>query len=207
MKVGEAFNLMETKMGPQPWLEDWRESPWEIVFGGVLVQNTTWRNVEPSLNNLKERTGFDPNKLLQLTTIELQNLVRPSGFYTRKAQTLRNVSEWAAGHHFSVAEIKSSNQAKIRSELLNLSGIGPETADYVLMYAFDMPGFIADKYSRRIFEWMGIAVGTKYDDIKTSVESSVYLSENEWKEFHALIVNAGKQWKEVQDFQEFMGIE
>ena len=88
VQVKTIYQTMYARMGKQPWLEEWQETPWEVVYGGILVQNTSWRNVVPSLNNLKLNFNFNPKLILELSDEELQQNVRPSGFYTRKAAAI-----------------------------------------------------------------------------------------------------------------------
>jgi endonuclease-3 related protein len=205
MKATEIYDVLYRKMAQQPWLEEWQESVWEIVYGGILVQNTSWANVAPSLMNLKRNFNFNPQAILALSENELQDQIRPSGFYTRKSQTIQNVLRWASSYHFSLATIRQLPAPQLRSKLLGLTGIGPETADYLMMYAFDHAGFITDKYSRRIFEWGGDPLPTNYDRAKLKVESELTLSDAEWRNFHAMIVNAGKIIKTQAEFeQEFL---
>ncbi|MDV2910444.1 DNA-3-methyladenine glycosylase [Pediococcus acidilactici] len=193
VQVKTIYQTMYARMGKQPWLEEWQETPWEVVYGGILVQNTSWRNVVPSLNNLKLNFNFNPKLILELSDEELQQNVRPSGFYTRKAATIKNILQWAKGYDFSVSRIQNLTSSQLRAELLALHGIGPETADYVMMYAFEHAGFIADKYSRRLFERMGCPLPKGYEAAKKMVEAELDLSPEQWKNFHAMIVNDGKE--------------
>lgn len=200
MKIFDIYQTMFQQMGQQPWLEEWQECPWEVVYGGILVQNTSWSNVAPSLTNLKEHFQFDPEQILQISTDELIQNIRPSGFYTRKAQTIKNTLEWAQQYQFSIETIQNIERSKLRNELLALVGIGPETADYIMMYAFEQSGFIADKYSRRIFDWFGYQMPKGYAAAKREVEQNIELSDTEWKNFHAMIVNSGKKIKTKEEF-------
>lgn len=200
MQISAIYDVMYQKMGEQPWLEEWQESPWEVIYGGILVQNTSWVNVAPSLMNLKKNFNFDPQQILELSTEALQKQIRPSGFYTRKAQTIQNVLMWAQQYQFSIEKIQKLTSTQLRSELLALVGIGPETADYLMMYAFGHAGFIADKYSQRIFEWFGHPLPIKYEQAKNEVEEVLDLTDAEWQNFHAMIVNSGKEIKSKEDF-------
>lgn len=200
MEIPTIYKMMYQKMGKQPWLEEWQESPWEVVYGGILVQNTSWVNVAPSLMNLKNNFNFDPHRILRLSNEALQIQIRPSGFYTRKSQTIQNVLTWAQKYQFSIEKIGALPTLRLRKELLALVGIGPETAYYLMMYAFDHAGFIADKYSQRIFEWMGHPLPSKYEQAKKEVEAAINLTDEEWKNFHAMIVNSGKEIKTKEEF-------
>lgn len=200
MQVSGIYQTMFCQLGQQPWLEDWQDSPWEVVYGGILVQNTSWANVAPSLQNLKRNFNFDPISILSIENDDLIQNIRPSGFYTRKSQTIKRVLEWASQYDFSIKEIHDLGSHRLRKELLSLVGIGPETADYIMMYAFERPGFICDRYSRRIFDWFGYQLPNGYDQAKQKVEQELQLNAKEWQNFHAMIVNSGKRIKTKEEF-------
>ncbi|WP_317766489.1 endonuclease III domain-containing protein [Pediococcus ethanolidurans] len=202
--LNDLYNIMETHMGHQTWLQDgtdWAESPWEVIYGAILVQNTNWQNVAPSLLKLKSRTNFDPQQVAQLDLKELTDLIRTSGFYTRKTQTIYNICHWLEKYHFDLAKIKTYSQPKLRHELINLKGIGNETADYILMYVLDKPNFMVDAYSRRLFGWLGCQLPSKYTQAQDLIESQVTFNLEKWQNFHALIVNYGKTVKNKAAFE------
>ncbi|WP_412989219.1 endonuclease III domain-containing protein [Pediococcus siamensis] len=207
--LNDLYEIMNAQMGHQVWLQegtDWAESPWEIIYGAILVQNTNWQNVAPSLVNLKTRTNFDPERVAHLDLAELTDLIRTSGFYTRKTQTIYNICHWLASYQFNLAKIKAYPQSKLRAELLALKGIGNETADYILMYVFDKPNFMVDAYSRRLFGWLGCQLPAKYRDAQHLIEAQVTFDLSGWQNFHALIVNYGKVVKTQMAFtQSFLG--
>ncbi|MFC6181289.1 endonuclease III domain-containing protein [Lactiplantibacillus daowaiensis] len=203
MTIAELYQVMLTNMGPQHWLEPGiapAETPWEILWGGVLVQNTNWRNVDYALANLKQATQFEPQALLQLSTADLTTLVRPAGFYTRKVPTLQGLAQWAGRYQFDLATLRQLPAAQVRRELKALPGIGDETADYFSMYVFDNPTIIVDTYLRRLFAWLGQALPRPYLKAQTEIMAAWDYDFATAREWHALIVEFGKQVKTPADF-------
>ncbi|MFC6200464.1 endonuclease III domain-containing protein [Lactiplantibacillus nangangensis] len=205
MTIDELYHLMLTTMGPQHWLESGvapAETPWEILWGGVLVQNTNWRNVDYALENLKQATQFEPQRLLELSSAELTTLVKPAGFYTRKVPTLQGLANWSSQYDFDLARIRALPAPQIRRELKALKGIGDETADYFTMYVFNKPTIIVDTYLRRLFGWLGLALPSSYVKAQALIAANWDYDFPMAREFHALIVEFGKQVKAVPAFQQ-----
>ncbi|PWF99792.1 endonuclease III domain-containing protein [Levilactobacillus bambusae] len=206
MTIQELYDLMSSQMGQRSWLkigDPWAESAWEIIWGGILVQNTNWRNVEPSLVKLKAQTRFNPAIIRGLDVDELIPLIRTSGFYTRKAQTLKNVADWIGHYQDDMTLIKSKPTDRLRKELLAIKGIGHETSDYILMYVLDKPAFIADNYVRKLFTRLGATVPKTYVPFAHLVDAQVQdrWTLTDYQEFHALIVDFGKVVKSEADWQ------
>ncbi|MFC6295727.1 endonuclease III domain-containing protein [Lactiplantibacillus daoliensis] len=205
MTIDELYHLMLTTMGPQHWLEPGvppAETPWEILWGGVLVQNTNWRNVDYALANLKTATQFEPQRLLALTSAELTAIVKPAGFYTRKVPTLQALAAWSGQYGFDLTQIRALPAAQIRRELKALKGIGDETADYFSMYVFDKPTIIVDTYLRRLFTWLGVQLPSAYVKAQALIADNWHYDFTSAREYHALIVEFGKQVKTTADFQQ-----
>lgn len=205
MTIADLYDLMLTTMGPQHWLEPGippAETPWEILWGGVLVQNTNWRNVDYALANLKQATAFEPARLLALSDDELTALVKPAGFYTRKVPTLKGLAMWAQQYQCDLATIKALPATRIRSELKTLKGIGDETADYFTMYVFDKPTIIVDTYLRRLFTWLEQPLPSGYLKAQTVIERAWDYDFASAREWHALIVEFGKQVKDDTAFRQ-----
>lgn len=204
MTIDELYHLMLTTMGPQHWLKPGvapAETPWEILWGGVLVQNTNWRNVDYALANLKQATQFEPERVLALTPSELTTLVKPAGFYTRKVPTLQGLAAWSGHYGFDLAKIRALPATQIRRELKALKGIGDETADYFSMYVFNKPTIIVDTYLRRLFTWLGVNLPSSYMKAQAVIAANWRFDFAAAREFHALIVEFGKQVKSAPDFQ------
>jgi len=175
--------------GPQRWWP--AETPFEVMVGAILTQNTTWTNVERALARLKERARLTPASLLCLDEAELAELVRPSGYYRMKARKLRALSEWylAAG---GLAALVTRPLAPLRAELLAVWGVGPETADSILCYAAGRRVAVVDVYTRRLLGRHGLADGdAPYEELRTWLEERLVDSQAVYEEFHALAVRAG----------------
>lgn len=205
MTIEDLYHTMATAMGPQPWLRPgtpWAETPIEIMLGAILVQNTNWRNVEPSLIALKRATGFDPAKLRDLTPATLTPLIRPSGFYRRKATAILDLAAWLGEHDDDLAALRQGDAATQRAELLAITGIGNETADYILMYTLDHGTFMVDTYARRLFDWLGATMPKTYPAFQKRVLAQFPLGLHDCQEFHALIDEFGKAVKTQSDFDQ-----
>lgn len=205
MQVEELYQIMLTNMGQQHWLELGTEpavTPWEILWGGILVQNTNWRNVDYALANLKTATGYAPQKLLALPTATLTAMVKPAGFYTRKVPTLQALAAWAQQYQFDLATIRALPADRLRRELKALRGIGDETADYFSMYVFDQPTIIVDTYLRRLFGWLGQELPSGYLQAQRLIANNWDYDFQRAREFHALIVEFGKRVKTNAAFQQ-----
>lgn len=205
MTIEELYQTMLAAMGPQHWLEIGlppAETPWEILWGGILVQNTNWRNVDYALANLKTATAFEPQRLLRLTDAQLTTLVRPAGFYTRKVPTLQGLARWSGQYNFDLARIKRLPADQLRRELKALKGVGDETADYFQMYVFDQPTIIVDTYLRRLFGWLDRQLPTSYLQAQAVLTANWTYTLATARELHALIVEFGKTVKDRTAFQE-----
>ncbi|MBN1281316.1 MAG: endonuclease III domain-containing protein [Candidatus Thermoplasmatota archaeon] len=172
----------------------------EIIIGALLTQNTAWTNVEKALDNLKKHHALTINALLNTNETTLKNLIQPSGFFNQKAVRLRALITYLHDHyHDDLTRFFSRDTDTIRHELLSLNGIGPETADSILLYAGDHPVFVVDAYTKRIAKRLPLNTnGTTYEQIqvyfqshlKKTVPSSDLVAV--YKELHALLVVLAK---------------
>ncbi len=159
----------------------------EIIVGAILTQNTSWTNVERSLACFEE--GLSPEKICSLSEHELEERVRSSGYFRQKAKKLKI----AAGFFESSRSCRTGDPPR-REDLLSLWGIGPETADSILLYAFNVPIFVVDAYTRRIFSRIGLfEEGLEYEEIRLLFESSLDPGYRLYQEYHALIVRHAKE--------------
>jgi endonuclease-3 related protein len=157
----------------------------EIIIGAVLTQNTAWRNVEKALENLKKYGELSLKFIRQVSTKELEDLIKPSGFYRLKAQRLKHIAEF-----FNPTDIVEKVS---REELLKVKGIGKETADAILLYAGGRLSFVIDAYTKRLFKRLyGLDGG--YEDLKSYVEENIPKDLTIYKEFHALIDEHAKKY-------------
>jgi endonuclease-3 related protein len=153
---------------------------WEIMAGAILTQNTAWRNVEKALENLAKAGILDRESLLDLPESRLAELIRPSGYFNQKARKLRILAGFKG--------------EPTREGLLSLWGIGPETADSILLYAYSKPEFVVDAYTRRIFSRLGmIKSDSSYEEIKSLFQDNLPDDIEIYKEYHALIVKLAKE--------------
>lgn len=191
--VNQLFNLLKTHY--QRSIEDWwpHESKHEIVIGAFLVQNTTWHNVELSLNQIRQKASFSPKTIRQLSQQELKKLIHSSGFHENKSRNILEFFEWTKTFEDQYDKIKAHFGPSLRKELLKRRGIGPETADVLLMYVFNEPVFIADNYARRLFQLLKAPVPLTYPAVKQFAENNGELTVAEWAAFHGWIIQFAQQ--------------
>lgn len=177
-------------MGPQRWWP--ADSKWEIILGAILVQNTNWNNVVHSLENISALTQFSPQDIASLPLDTLQEAIRPSGFYKNKNRAIYEMYQWLGQHQFDLDQINHTYNHQLRAQLLQMFGIGYETADVLLLYVFDRVEFIADKYAQRLFSHMGIQHLSDYKKLKEAVILAPHFTLEQAQEFHGLIDEFGK---------------
>ena len=177
--------------GPQGWWPG--DTRLEIMTGAVLTQNTAWTNVERAIANLKAAGALDLQRLRRLPGDELAGLIRPAGYFNVKARRLRHLFD-AVFEAGGVDAMAQKGTRQLRELLLRVHGIGPETADDILLYAFGRPVFVIDAYTRRLFRRLGWATGDEtYDVLRDGVERAVRGDAAVLKELHALIVVHAKK--------------
>lgn len=186
-----VYDALFQAYGHQHWWPG--ETPFEVMIGAVLVQNTAWKNVEKAIEILRDQDLLDPRALFQLPLEELAELIRPAGYYRLKARRLHNLLALLVGrHNASLDEMFQSDVSTLREELLGINGIGPETADSILLYAGQFPTFVVDTYTYRVFARHGwIDFGASYDEIKEYFESGLEKDAVLYNEYHALLVRVG----------------
>lgn len=161
----------------------------EIICGAMLTQNTSWPQVETALLNLKGLNALSPEGILTLDPETLKEAIKPAGYYNQKAGRLKTLAEW-----FSDLRGKNPDKTPTREELLSLKGVGPETADSILLYAFKQPSFVVDAYTRRITANLGlIDENAKYNEIKALFEENLPRDVPVYQEYHALLVEHAKR--------------
>lgn len=180
------YNKLLYQLGPKHWWP--ADTPFEVVVGAVLTQQTRWENVELAIRNLKDRGLIEAESLSKADTEELEELIRSTGFFRQKAKRLKNISSF---FHENPG-ILEKPAGELREVLLNLNGIGEETADSIVLYAADKPKFVIDAFTKRMCECMGI--DGDYRKLQSIFEDSLPADVPLYKEFHALIVEYGKQF-------------
>ena len=187
MELLDIYETLRTCYGDLHWWP--AQTPYEVIVGAVLTQNTAWSNVEKAIANFGN--NLTPEAVLNMDLTELTYIIRPAGFFNQKAAYLKAATEWFAGYSFDVPTVQREPLDKIRSELLSTKGVGRETADSILLYAFGFPTFVVDAYTVRLCARYPIDAGKGYDAIKAHFEGNI--SEKLYNNFHALIVINAKE--------------
>lgn len=165
----------------------------EVVIGAVLTQNTNWKNVELAISNLKKNKACSLKVILKMKNLE--ELIRPSGFYKQKAGYLANLARFILKKYRGLERMKKADTSVLRKQLLGIKGIGPETADSILLYALDKPVFVIDEYTRRLVRRHRLSKNLSYDHLQKLFERSLKKDFRFYQDFHALIVIDGKSLK------------
>ena len=177
--------------GIQTWWP--ADSTFEVMVGAVLTQNTSWINVEKAISNLKHSDSLSLEGILALSDEALAKLIKSSGYFNIKAKRLKNLCLWIAenGGESKLAELDTGI---LRSSLLQVNGVGPETADDILLYAFARPVFVIDTYTRRLFTSLRLIHGSEpYEDLRQNFEAELEPDISLFNQYHALIVRHAKE--------------
>jgi endonuclease III related protein len=186
-----VFDSLYRAYGAQHWWP--AESAFEVMVGAILVQNTAWANVERAIARLRAAELLCPQAMRSTPVSDLAELIRPAGYYNVKAKRL---------HGYCAAYLQGGGQSglgslatrELRTWLLAIKGIGPETADAILLYVFERPVFVVDAYARRIFGRLGLADDTeRYEPFRASLERQLPSEVSLLQEYHALLVRLGKE--------------
>lgn len=194
MSFLRVYDRLYQAYGAQHWWP--ARTPFEVMVGAVLTQNTAWSNVEKAIANLDAAGALDAKTLLHAPLRRVAQWLRPAGYFNVKAKRLRNFCAWYAARGGDEA-LRRLDTETLRTELLGVNGIGPETADDILLYAFQRPVFVIDAYTRRIFGRMQLVEGSEpYDAMRGHIEGRLRRSRRAlvplYNEYHALIVRHGK---------------
>ena len=193
-----AYKTLFDHLGPSSWWP--ARTPFEVIIGAILTQNTSWKNVEKAIAALKEKKLLSAGQLSSMSVEELGPIIRSSGYYNQKAKKVLLFLEWYKKYNYSPAAVKrkfSNDYHSLREELLCVHGVGRETADSILCYAFELPFFVVDAYT---FRWLSryspAHYFEKYDDLRLTVENefqAVFESDitKHYNEYHALLVRLG----------------
>jgi endonuclease-3 related protein len=186
------YNTLYNHFGPRHWWPG--DTPFEIAVGAILTQNTNWANVEKAILNLKKKKTLNVRALHKMPNAGLASLIRPAGYYNVKAKRLKNFLVFLADNYKgSMSRMKSSDPSVLRKELLAVNGIGPETADSILLYALEKPVFVIDAYTKRILQRHGIISGeATYHEMQEIFHENLLQEVQLYNEYHALFVMLGK---------------
>ncbi len=189
--LDEVYDRLLSAYGPQNWWPG--ESPFEVMVGAVLVQNTAWKNVERAIENLREDDLLEPRRLWEVPQEELETLIQPAGYFRLKARRLRNLLAHVIERYEGDLDAMFGAAADdLREELLAVNGIGPETADSILLYAAEKPRFVVDTYTQRVLKRHGwIDEEADYHDTQSHFESNLESDTQLFNEYHALLVRVG----------------
>jgi endonuclease-3 related protein len=169
-------------------------TPYEVIVGAVLTQNTAWGNVEKAIANFGGAPA--PERVAKMPAKRLTEIIRPAGFFNQKSAYLKAVTAWFAEYGYDPEAVKAEPPEKLRAELLSVKGVGPETADSILLYAFGFPTFVVDAYTLRLCERYPIEMGEagkSYGAVKAYFENGIERSAEVYNNFHALIVVNAKE--------------
>ena len=193
-KLIEIYGILLKRFGPQDWWPG--DSPFEIMVGAVLTQNTNWTNVSKAIDNLKQENLLSFEKLHELDVELLAEKIRPAGYFNLKAKRLKNLLDFIdEGYDGSLEEMFAEDIIGLREKILTVKGIGPETADSILLYAGNKPVFVVDAYTHRIFSRHSIiAEDEGYYEIQEYFSLSLPEDVKLFNEYHALIVQLGKEF-------------
>jgi endonuclease-3 related protein len=189
----EIYRRLEAAYGDQRWWPG--ETPFEVAVGAILTQNTAWPNVEKALVNLREAGLLEPAKLAALPAPAVAPLIKPAGYYNVKAGRLRRFLDFLFEEYAGdVAAMAQEALATVRPKLLAVRGIGPETADSILLYACGLPTFVVDAYTYRVLQRHGLAGdAATYDELKELFESNLEADVRLYNQYHALLVRVGRE--------------
>jgi endonuclease-3 related protein len=188
------YRALTETLGPMNWWP--AKTPFEVIVGAILTQNTAWTNVKRAIENLRAERLLSPLAIEKVSVRRLARLVRPSGYFRQKSKKLKSFVHFLRENYSgSLAKMFRTPTAELRDKLLAVHGIGPETADSILLYAGNHSIFVVDAYTRRILSRHGMMdEKAAYDDIRSLFERNLPRDAQLYNEYHALIVNTGKNW-------------
>ena len=189
----EIYRRLFECYGPQHWWPG--DSPFEVMVGAILTQSAAWQNVEKAISNLKKGGVMSPGALRNIPVVELAQLIHPCGYYNAKALKLKALVNWlGASCGDDLDKLFALDMDTLRLKFLAIHGIGPETADSILLYAGNKPVFVIDAYTRRIISRLGLTSDKdSYDAYQTLLINNLPQNAELFNEYHALMVRLGKE--------------
>lgn len=186
-KLLELYAKLDSELGTRDWKQEWPgDSPYEVAIGAILTQNTNWKNAEKAIANLRREGLINGKKMLETRNRKLETLIRPAGYYRQKAKRLKLMTKTYG------KLLKMDNLAEMRRLLLETHGIGKETADSILLYAFGRQVFVIDAYTKRFCKKFFRKEWENYDDYQRFFEADLPRDVGLYKGYHALIVEWAK---------------
>ena len=193
-KIIEIYHKLYHAFGPQHWWPG--DSPFEIAVGAILTQNTNWANVEKAIASLKNKRALSAKGIHEMKTEKLALFIRPAGYFNVKARRLKAFIHFLTNdYHGSMGRMKNEKLDTLRTKLLNVHGIGPETADSILLYALDNPIFVIDAYTKRALSRHSVINHDEnYERIQDLFHETLKRDTELFNEYHALFVRLGKTY-------------
>jgi len=193
-RLREIYDALREEFGHRSWWPG--DGPFEVMVGAILTQNTNWDNVETAIDNLKERDVLNPPAILNVEQEDLQDLVRPAGYYRQKAARVKRLSQWLMDNCDGAVELLQKwPRDELRKELVSIRGVGPETADSIMLYALDKPVFVVDTYTLRVTTRHGlIERNCTYYDLQNLFQDHLPEDLDLYRDFHAQLVEVGKRY-------------
>jgi len=190
----EMYHAMYNAFGPQHWWPG--DGAFEVAVGAILTQNTNWSNVEKAIGNLKNNGYLNAKALYKMSVKRLASLIRPAGYFNIKAKRLKAFIEFLINHYRgSMKRMGREDTHVLRDQLLNINGIGPETADSILLYALDKPVFVVDAYTKRVLQRHSfVDEKATYHEIQELFHKNLPEDTDLFNEYHALFVRVGKEF-------------
>jgi len=193
-KLNLIYKKLFAHFGPQHWWPG--ETPFEVAIGAILTQNTNWGNVEKAIDNLRKEDILEAVALHDLSAKKLAALIRPAGYYNIKAKRLKNFLNLLAGEYRgSMKRMRKEELPAIRKKLLSVNGIGPETADSIILYALEKPVFVIDAYTKRVLSRHNLMEHeAPYEEYQELFHAHLKKDAALFNEYHALLVRTGKEY-------------
>ena len=190
--IAGVFDRLLAAYGPQGWWP--ADSPFEMIVGAVLVQAVAWRNVEGTMAKLKEAGALSPAALRRIPEPELARLCYSCGYHNAKARKLKAFAQRLGEHGDDLEAWLAGPTEALREDLLSIHGVGPETADSILLYAAGKPAFVIDAMTRRIVDRLGVSLAARaYADYQRLFEANLPPDAAVYNEYHALLVALAKR--------------
>jgi len=190
----KVYKILRKALGHRHWWPG--ETPFEVMVGAILTQNTAWTNVEKAIANLKHARRLSFRAMRRISKTQLAQLIRPAGYFNIKADRLKHFVDFLNREcQGNILRLKKQNTSQLREKLLSVKGIGPETADSILLYALEKPSFVIDAYTKRIFSRHGLAsVSDCYETWQKIFTGSLPVKLDLYNDYHAQIVQVGKDY-------------
>jgi len=193
-KIQTIYKKLEKHFGDLAWWP--AETGFEVIIGTILTQSTSWRNAEKAIVNLKEKCLLTAEKIIKIKEAKLSSIIRPAGYHHEKAKRLKEISRFVINEcGGQLDKLKKRRTGHLREILLRTRGVGPETADSILLYALDKPVFVVDAYTKRIFSRHKlISRDASYNDVQCLVRKNFPVNTKKLNQFHALLVETAKKF-------------